>query len=394
LETQEHQKQRKDFYLRREMKRVPILDFIRFISIFVVIGGHFYPRWIADYGYPPIIQNIILGIFLNGAYGVTFFFVVSGFLITRMLAESLEDFSKIDLKAFYAKRAARIFPLLLLVVLTGFCMEHLKPFLNEKMQHYNTGFYGSSFGWGFWLSLLTFNFDLYLTVKGLQHGVGLQWIILWSLAIEERFYLFYPIVMKLLKKRHRIFWFLGSVTLADVLFRFLLNANSKWMHGAPYFAFHQIAIGGILYFSWERLKTGLECRPKICFLLLLLGSLMCFALYFGTSISNKNEALIVPTLLAIGCALVILGGINLPAFNSTWASLLSWPGKLSYGCYLWHPTLIFVFLPFLAQKGGMRALGLLLVFVWIFAFISYRYFEVPMNYRIRSFFNLKPSKTL
>ena len=73
------------------MKRVPIIDFVRFASIWVVIGNHFYPNWVAAKVQSPFLQKMILSFFLNGGYGVTCFFVVSGFLITQMLAEEVMD---------------------------------------------------------------------------------------------------------------------------------------------------------------------------------------------------------------------------------------------------------------------------------------------------------------
>lgn len=379
------------------MKRIPIIDFFRFASIFAVIGGHFFPRWVAYYGYSPAIRQLILDAFLNGAYGVTCFFVVSGFLITQMLVGSRNDFSTINLKAFYIKRAARIFPLLSLIILVGLLMEHLKPLLGPRVQPYNAWNVDSGFGWSFWLSLLTFNFNWYLVAKNVA-GVGIHWMVLWSLAVEEQFYFFYPLLLKALKTPRRVLGFLGGVVLFAVLFRglgfFYAKANPHWMHEASFAAFDQIAIGGILYFLWDSLKDDLQRKQWICFMLCLFGSAICLELYVQTSFDNRGEVIIVPTLMALGCALAILGGLHMSFLNSAWAAILSWPGKLSYGCYLWHLTIMFILLPLLAWIGGLGALAFLLVCVWLFAFISYRYFEVPMNNWIRSFFGLKPSRSL
>jgi peptidoglycan/LPS O-acetylase OafA/YrhL len=98
--------------------------------------------------------------------------------------------------------------------------------------------------------------------------------------------------------------------------------------------------------------------------------------------------------MAMGCGLIILGGYHLRAFHNLPARILSWPGKLSYGCYIWHPTVLFLLLPLLFQLGGLRALLFLFLCVWFFAFLSYRYFEVPVNVRIRSIFGIKPSESL
>jgi peptidoglycan/LPS O-acetylase OafA/YrhL len=95
--------------------------------------------------------------------------------------------------------------------------------------------------------------------------------------------------------------------------------------------------------------------------------------------------------MAFSCALAILGGLYISALNSKTAHFFSWPGKLSYGCYLWHPSLIVLLMPFLVSAGGFWAFIGLVTIVCFFAFLSYRYFEVPSNRRIRFRFNIKPS---
>jgi peptidoglycan/LPS O-acetylase OafA/YrhL len=378
------------------MKRVPVLDFARFASIFVVMGGHFFPHWIAS-GYPPLLQKMIVTTFLNGTYGVTCFFVVSGFLITQMLAGPGEDLSRIDLKAFYVKRAARIFPLLFLFVLAGLALEGLRPFFDERLQRYDVWNIDSGFGWGFWSSLLTFNFNWFVVAKD-GVGIGTHWVLLWSLAIEEQFYFFYPLALKSLKKRRRAVPFLAGVVLAAVLFRclafFCWKADPRFLQESSPGAFDQIAMGGILYFLRERFRGQLDRRPGVSRLLFLSGAALGLATYYGTSVDNAGEAVLVPTFLAAACALTLLGGLHLPVFRSTWSSVLSSPGKLSYGFYLWHPTITFLLLPLLVRIGGLGALAFLTAGVWAFCALCYKYFEVPVNDRVRSFFGLKPSRSL
>ena len=379
------------------MNRVPIIDFVRFASIFVVMGGHFFPRWVANEGYFPFVRQAILDLFLNGAYGVTCFFVVSGFLITQMLAGSHPDFSRIDLKSFYVKRAARIFPLLALTVATGFLLEHLKPFMAEGAQRYNSWDVDSGFNWKFWLSLGSFNFNWFLLSKK-SAGVGMHWAILWSLAVEEQFYFCYPLVMKTLRTSRRVLVLLGGVVGFAVLFRIFcfygLHLDLEWMHIATFAAFDQIAVGCALYFIWERTRSFLAGKALLNLALLALGISLSGGFYLFTSFDNGPQTTLAPTLLAVSCAMTILGGLHISWLNSGWAEMLSWPGKLSYGCYLWHPTLMFLLIPLLGWMGGLRALLFFLVFVWAFAHLSYKYFELPLNNRVRALFGLKPSRSL
>jgi peptidoglycan/LPS O-acetylase OafA/YrhL len=379
------------------MKRVPVIDLVRFASIFVVIGWHFFPRWVATFAHSEWLSQLILKCFLNGAYGVTCFFVVSGFLITQMLVGHETNFSKIDLKSFYVKRAARIFPLLAAVILVGFTLAHLKWLMMERAANYNSWNVDDGFGWAFWISLLTFNFNWLLIAKGFV-GFGMHWAVLWSLAVEEQFYLCYPLVVKRLKNEKRVLVFLISVVVFAIAFRvwvfFFMGANTHWMHEASFASFDQIALGGLLYFLQKKVAERLKENTWMAVLVMISGMAVCGYLYVETSFDDGNQAIFVPTLMAAGCALTILGGLYMPGLNTSLVRAFSWPGKLSYGCYLWHPTIIFLLIPVLTALGGLWGLAYLLVSVWFFAFISYKCFEIPLNNRIRAFFGLKPSQSL
>jgi peptidoglycan/LPS O-acetylase OafA/YrhL len=384
------------------MKRIPIIDFVRFGSIFIVLGGHFFPQWIVNFIDVSILRKIVLNVFHNGAYGVTCFFVVSGFLITEMLVDEKKNFSNIDLRTFYVKRFARIFPLLVIVVLTGFLLEHAKELLDPRIQTYHVWSDASDFGWLFWLSLFTFNFNWYLIAHCSMEGF--QWNVIWSLAIEEQFYFCYPLIVKTLQNKKKVLIFLSCVVLFSLLFRLGVSVyfNLKGQEMPTFWqavsdqmvsfaAFDQIAIGGILYFINQKWGRWFDSRPKMSLGLLILGTAACLYLCCSTSMMDRIQYVYVPVLLATSCALAVLGGLHVPFLFSKAAQILSWPGKLSYGCYLWHPTIMFLLMPGLMAVGGLGSLGCLVVGVFLFAFLSYRYFEVPVNHRIRAWFKLNPS---
>ncbi|HXL72204.1 MAG TPA: acyltransferase [bacterium] len=375
------------------MKRIPIIDFVRFGSIFIVLGAHFFPQWLVRFIDSPLLKKITLNVFHNGPYGVTCFFVVSGFLITEILVQNKGNFSEIDLRTFYVKRAARILPLLGVVVLTAFCLEHSKDLLDARIQQYHVWNDVSGFGWPFWVSLVTFNFNWYIIDKSTSEGF--QWNVLWSLAVEEQFYFCYPLIVKMLQNRKRVLIFLFCVVLSALAFRFgasfYFDTNEYWMQLPSFAAFDQIALGGILYFINQKWGYWFERHWKTSLGLMLAGMAACFFLCYSTTMHDRNQMIYVPTLMAASCALVLLGGLHVPALFSKTAQVLSWPGKLSYGCYLWHPTLIFLLMPILVPMGGFWGFIFLVLVVSFFAFLSYRYFEVPVNHRIRAWFKLKPS---
>ena len=374
------------------MKRFPVIDFVRFASIFVVMGNHFYPNWIASFAPFGFLRYLITNFFSNGIYGVTCFFVVSGFLITFMLAHKVSDLSRIDLKVFYVRRMARIFPLLIVFILVGLFMEHFIGLFDEKILRYNVWKDSTGFGWSFWASLFSLTFNWYLID---QRGDGLHWKVLWSLAVEEQLYLGYPLIVKFLGKRKKIIVFLSVVILFAVIYRGWVlpsfELNEYRMHQSSFGTFDQIAVGALLYFAYEQWGDWLKHHLKIAIFLMMAGAGGCFCFFTLTSYRNGNQYVFVPTLMAVSCALVILGGLPVPSLNSKTADFLSWPGKLSYGCYLWHPTLIVFLMPFLVSSGGFWAFVYLVIAVCFFAFLSYRGFEVPVNHRIRFWFKLKPS---
>jgi peptidoglycan/LPS O-acetylase OafA/YrhL len=374
------------------MKRFPVIDLIRFVSIFVVIGNHFYPNWIAAFAPFDFLRYLIMAFFPNGIYGVTCFFVVSGFLITHMLAHKVGDLSQINLKVFYIRRIARIFPLLIIVILVGLFIEHFIGLFDEKILNYNVWKDSTGFGWSFWASLLSLTFNWYLIG---QRGDGLHWNVLWSLAVEEQFYLVYPLVVKFLGDRKKIFVFLFAVIFSAVFYRAWVlpsfEFNEYLMHQSSFGAFDQIAVGALLYFANEQWGDWFKRHFKTAIFLMMAGAGGCFYLFIQTSYRNGNQYIWVPTLMAVSCAMAILGGLYIPALNSKTAHLLSWPGKLSYGCYLWHPTLIVLLMPFLVSTGGFWAFVFFVIAVCFFAFLSYKGFEIPVNHRIRSWFKLKPS---
>jgi len=375
------------------MKRIPIIDFVRFGSILIVMANHFFPRSIVQSIDSPVIQKIILNVFLNGARGVTYFFVVSGFLITQLLVEGKTDFAGVNLRSFYVKRAARILPLLVAVVLVALFLKQSQTLLDPRIQQYHIWDNEQGFGWLFWGSLFTFNFNWYLMAYYV--GVGFQWRVFWTLAVEEQFYFFYPLIVKTLRHRKKVFIFLIGVVLFSLAFRgvvlFCFDPNQKWMPLASFSAFDQIAVGGIFYFLNEKFGYWLETRWKISLSIMLFGIGSCFYLCYSTSMLDKNQLIYVPTLVAGSCALVIVGGLHIPVLFSKAAQVLSWPGKLSYGSYLWFTSVMFLIMPVLVSLGGVLGLIYLFLTVFFFAFLSYRFFEVPVNRRIRAWFDLKPS---
>ena len=178
------------------------LDGLRFLSFFYVFIAHSFPT---D---DPAIYNslwyrIIKGkMFLDGEPGVSFFFVLSGFLITYLLLKEKEFTQKINLKAFYIRRILRIWPLYYFSVFFGFAIF---PYLKELfggVSNENANVLLSS--------VFLNNFDR--MINGLPDSSVLS--VLWSVAIEEQFYLIWPLLFLLVPQKYYSFIFIFIIEIS------------------------------------------------------------------------------------------------------------------------------------------------------------------------------------
>jgi peptidoglycan/LPS O-acetylase OafA/YrhL len=156
-------------------KRIPSLDGLRALSILLVILSHCFLHFQAR----GRVQTWFLALVSNGSVGVSIFFVISGFLITLLLVKEEKRFGSIDLKDFYVRRAFRILPAFLLYVGTVGVLT-LTGVLTIPARE-------------FWHAL-TFTMD-YLQNRDWYLGH------VWSLSVEEQFYLLWPAMMVFLSKR-------------------------------------------------------------------------------------------------------------------------------------------------------------------------------------------------
>ena len=187
------------------MERKQIVDLIRTLSLFLVMGYHllFWGRFA-----PPDGVLDIGFIFCNGWLGVPLFFMISGYLITGSIADGKYRNYPVHIWGFYTRRIARILPLLCLVVLWAFIVLNFFHMTSGLLQPvFWDG--GARYDFWFWISLPLFflNWVICLSPGG---DFGLQWGILWSLAVEEQFYALYPWILKFARKNNRVFIFLRA----------------------------------------------------------------------------------------------------------------------------------------------------------------------------------------
>src|ERR1700756_2738819 len=294
----------------------PDIDGLRAIAVGAVLAFHTFPN-----------------IFKGGFVGVDVFFVISGFLISGIIVDDIEEdrFSYFD---FYKRRIRRIFPALLTVIAATLIVGWYVLLPDEFRRVGKDLAAGAGFATNFILWGEAGYFDAASDTKPLLH--------LWSLAIEEQFYIVWPLVLGLVWKRQRGL-LLAPLSIASVSFAY--NVFSIQQHHAdaafysPLSRFWELMLGGVLAYlvrqkaQWLSGFRGLQAA----FGLLLIAISIFFL--------NKVAAFpgfwaLVPTLGAF--FVISAGGYNWIGKRILGNPIMVGVGLISYPLYLWHwPILAF-----------------------------------------------------
>jgi peptidoglycan/LPS O-acetylase OafA/YrhL len=210
----------------------PNLDGLRFISFFVVFLHHCY---LSFFSYletsEPTAFAIQSFLFKYGTLGVNFFFVLSGFLITYLLIKEKEVTGTIHVGNFYVRRILRIWPLYFLIIIMGFIIFPMfKKMGGEVPQESANPWY---------YIFLAGNFDYMHTWPAKPDAIILS--VLWSVCVEEQFYLAWPLILKLVPVRFYKFIF-GGIILGSLIFRSFYTAHTEADHAVRYF--HSLSLIG------------------------------------------------------------------------------------------------------------------------------------------------------
>jgi peptidoglycan/LPS O-acetylase OafA/YrhL len=376
------------------VKRIQIIDLVRSASILLVMGRHLFLAKGEPFSRVSFSLEFLSVNFTNGSLGVSLFFVVSGFLITGVITSGRHEGFRINFKSFYARRIARIGPLLLLMVFAGWCIFRFAgPNLPGAGEYFKNPNYPYD-SW-FWTSIFMFFFNVLLCLRA--QSPGLFWGVLWSLSIEEQFYIAYPWILKKMEKLNDILFFLGVVVLAGFACRITLAWNGEsWKLAALFNSFgyfDQIAVGAFLFFISEKWKDSFLKRRAESAFICVLGFLIMVYSYVDMSIvfpTPFNYGLVFsPFFISFGCFLFLLGGLHLKFFESKFLRWLAIPGRLSYGCYLFHQAVIFLLLPVFLKISSWFSLVLLVAVTVAFAQVSFVFIERPANHLVRKLFGVR-----
>ena len=352
-------------------RHISSIDGLRAIAVTAVVLYHLGISWIP-----------------GGFLGVDLFFVISGYVITRLILDSINQSSALDLRAFYAARIRRIFPGFIFMVICTIIFigvwapEAIKRFLSD-LPYALTGTIN-------WL-LVARNQDYFETIGRpplLQHT--------WSLAVELQFYLIWPIilltVLKYFGKKNiaRIALIIAMISGTTLFFVSLQldQANAKQISHI-YFGTdtHSLGLflGAALAVSWipQNLSANIEKRAQdVIDAIGVVGLLGLISVFLFIDQSNASLYRIAFPLAGIFGCLVIISLVH-PA--SRFAPLIStapfrWIGQRSYGIYIWHWVIFQVTRPSVDLSGQTWALYLARVLlVLALADISLRWVEIPFR---------------
>lgn len=346
----------------------PDIDGLRAVAVLSVLLFHAFPALLP-----------------GGFIGVDIFFIISGFLIGSILLNGLRA-QRFRFADFYARRVRRIFPALLLVMASCAVFGWFALFPDEYRMLGKHILGGAGFVSNFVLWNEVGYFDTAAETKPLLH--------LWSLAIEEQFYIFWPLALWLAFRRR---WAPWKLALALCLLSFLLNVGGVQRHASATFyspasRVWELLLGATLaYMSVYRLGLVAGVRSLDGERLLDLSSartrqwaaacgLLFIVLALALAAPGKHFPGWWALLPTLGALLLIGAGpdawVNRHILSNR---LLVWIGLISYPLYLWHwPLLSFARILEGPELGRKLRLGLLAASL-LLAWLTYRLLERPLR---------------
>jgi peptidoglycan/LPS O-acetylase OafA/YrhL len=354
-------------------KREELIDVLRGLAIILVLMLHF------QLSYPLVFSDSLsLNFIMNGNYGVTIFFVISGYLISSNALKRYGDLSQINMKHFYFLRCARILPplVLALIVISLFYALDFKSFTNSV---YKEGIDNPSLGLTIF-SVLTFWHNVMMDYYGyFNYAVNIYW----SLSVEEFFYLIFPLSCLLLRKTKLIIFMLVSIVLIAPIYRYI-NRKDEIIFMYSYLAcFDSIAVGILVALVKNHVKS---LQQKNHFR--LLGFALMAYVYFILGIHGFEA--IGFSLMSLGTGLVILSSDREHFKSNIVTKIIAFFGSISYELYLFHIIILGLMRNVIVPKSlsGLPNIGLLLLFLLGSALIGYfiaRFYSERINKMCRGY---------
>lgn len=333
------------------------IDGLRAIAVIGVILYHLAPKWVP-----------------GGYLGVPLFFVISGYLMTDILLNEWESRKKIDIKNFYKKRMARVYPsLITLLLITG----SVFPFIKQKYLLNFRQILGSS--------LLNFN-NWWQIKNGLsyfeQFSNESPFTHLWSLSIEAQFYILWPIILPILlykvKDYKKInYGVIGVTILSGILMAVMYSPEeiNRVYYGTDTRLFSimmGVSLAFMLRIYEQKLKNMKQTKKLVIFLSSLILVIVCLAIFRDSNGFIYRGGMFTYSLIAAICLGMI---VNVPKFSASLSNpFIKWIGSRSYEIYLWQLPVIVVYNDQVKWNGENTFYHVLvqLIIILVLSEITYR----------------------
>ncbi|MCX8998128.1 acyltransferase [Rhizobiaceae bacterium BDR2-2] len=322
---------------------------------------------------PVVAYHLGLPFVKGGFVGVDVFFVISGYLITGILMRDFEPQLRPGwLWRFYERRARRIFPAFFTVILVSLFVGYFVLFPIEFEALGKNAIAATLFASNIYLYATSNYFDVSTNTNALLHT--------WSLAVEEQFYLLFPIILLLLC-RHARRWLSLSIFALGMLSLGLCVFMTAYQAEAAFYI--------VFFRMWELLAGSFLAVTPLAFLrkrflceIAGLGGLILIAAAVYFYYANMNFPGIWAAAPVFGAAAIIFAGSDNRTLTARLLSLspLVFIGRISYSLYLWHWPIIVFYHLHVGRVLSMEEKWTLFAISTAAAYISWRFVEQPFRF--------------
>ena len=355
------------------------IDALRGISVLSVVLYH------------SKLQFFNYDFFSGGFLGVDIFFVITGYLISKILLNEYYLTNNINFADFYKRRVRRLIPTLVVILMASTLLSYfvLDP---AKLKQFSASVYASI--------IFTANayFHYFGNFYGNDDNLFKPLLHLWSLGVEEQFYILFPIILLLILKFFKnfiIFFFLLGFILSlifaeyastnHIMFSFYMLPSRIW----------EILLGSVIAYYTIFNKTELKINIFIKNLLYLISILIIFSCFFIFDINLIKHPSIITLLPLLACSIIIILGSEkkkIYLYDLFSNRFFVFFGKISYSLYLWHFLFFSIFRNSFLEEGLFAKIFIIflsiIVSIWSYKYVEQKYRSKKISFKSTIRFSL------